>query len=68
MTSTIQQQALQCREAAQSIAQLSSDAKNTLLRAMADALEGDREAILAANVRDMEAAAAKGITGAMLDR
>lgn len=68
MTSTIQQQALQCRDAAQSIAQLSSDAKNTLLRAMADALEGDRDAILAANARDMEAAAAKGITGAMLDR
>jgi glutamate-5-semialdehyde dehydrogenase len=66
--STIQQQALQCRDAAQSIAQLSSDAKNTLLRAMADALEADREAILAANARDMEAAAAKGITGAMLDR
>lgn len=66
--STIQQQALQCRDAAQSIAQLSSDAKNTLLRAMADALEADREAILAANARDMDAAAAKGITGAMLDR
>lgn len=66
--STIQQQALQCRDAAQSIAQLSSDAKNTLLRAMADALEAGREAILAANARDMEAAAAKGITGAMLDR
>jgi len=66
--STIQQQALQCRDAAHSIAQLSSDAKNTLLRAMADALEADREAILAANARDMEAAAAKGITGAMLDR
>ncbi|MCL6711346.1 glutamate-5-semialdehyde dehydrogenase [Pseudomonas sp. R2.Fl] len=66
--STLQQQALQCRDAAHSIAQLSSDAKNTLLRAMADALEADREAILAANARDMEAAAAKGITGAMLDR
>ncbi|WP_141452449.1 glutamate-5-semialdehyde dehydrogenase [Pseudoxanthomonas sp. z9] len=66
--STLQQQALQCRDAAHSIAQLSSDAKNTLLRAMADALEADREAILAANARDMEAAAAKGVTGAMLDR
>jgi len=66
--SSIQQQALQCRDAAQSIAQLSSDDKNTLLRAMADALEADCEAILAANARDMDAAAAKGITGAMLDR
>lgn len=42
--------------------------QNTLLRAMAEALEDGRETILAANARDMEAAAAKGITGAMLDR
>lgn len=66
--SDIQQQALQCRDAAQAIAQLSTAAKNTLLRAMAEALEDGRETILAANARDMEAAAAKGITGAMLDR
>nr|WP_295378154.1 glutamate-5-semialdehyde dehydrogenase [Pseudoxanthomonas sp.] len=66
--SDIQQQALQCRDAAQAIAQLSTAAKNTLLRAMAQALEDGRETILAANARDMEAAAAKGITGAMLDR
>lgn len=66
--SEIQQQALQCRDAAQAIAQLSTGAKNALLRAMADALEEARDAILAANARDMEAAAAKGIAGAMLDR
>ncbi|WP_454831401.1 glutamate-5-semialdehyde dehydrogenase [Pseudoxanthomonas wuyuanensis] len=64
----IKQQALQCREAAQAIAQLSTDAKNALLRAMADALSADRATILQANARDMEAASAKGITGAMLDR
>ena len=66
--SDIQQQALQCRDASQAIAQLSTASKNALLRAMADALEAGRETILAANARDMEAAAAKGITGAMLDR
>lgn len=66
--SDIQQQALQCRDAAQAIAQLSTTSKNALLRAMADALEAGRGTILAANARDMEAAAAKGITGAMLDR
>lgn len=66
--SDIQQQALQCRDAAQAIAQLSTASKNALLRAMADALEAGCGTILAANARDMEAAAAKGITGAMLDR
>ncbi len=66
--SDIQQQALQCREAAQAIAQLPTASKNALLRTMADALEAGRATILAANARDMEAAAAKGIAGAMLDR
>ena len=66
--SAIQQQALQCRDAAQRIAELSTSAKNALLSAMADALMADEAGILAANGRDMEAAAAKGITGAMLDR
>ncbi len=60
--------ALQCRDAAQAIATLPTDAKNALLRAMADALLADEAAILAANARDMEAAAAKGTGAAMLDR
>lgn len=64
----IKQQALQCRDAAQAIAQLPTDAKNALLRAMADAMLADQAAILQANGHDMEAANAKGITGAMLDR
>lgn len=64
----IKQQALQCRDAAQNIAQLSTAAKNDLLRAMAAALDADAAAILAANARDMDAASAKGVTGAMLDR
>ena len=60
--------ALQCRDAATAIASLPTQAKNALLRAMADALQADEALILAANARDIEAAAAKGIGSAMLDR
>nr|WP_298129518.1 glutamate-5-semialdehyde dehydrogenase [uncultured Pseudoxanthomonas sp.] len=60
--------ALQCRDAATAIAGLPTAEKNTLLRTMADALLADEAAILAANARDLEAAAAKGIGSAMLDR
>src|SRR5690606_39423887 len=58
----------QAREAALAIAQLSTEGKNALLRAMADALEADAAAILGANARDVEAAAAKGVGSAMQDR
>ncbi len=68
MTGTITQQALQCRDAAHAIAALPTGAKNALLRAMADALLDDEAAILAANARDLEAASAKGIGSALLDR
>ncbi|KAF1718633.1 glutamate-5-semialdehyde dehydrogenase [Pseudoxanthomonas yeongjuensis] len=64
----IKQQALQCRDAAQQIAQLSTEAKNALLRAMAASLEADAGAILEANAKDMAAAEGNGTTGAMLDR
>ena len=60
--------ALQCRDAATAIASLPTQAKNALLRAMADALLADEALILSANARDIEAAAAKGIGSAMLDR
>ncbi|MCR6627199.1 MAG: glutamate-5-semialdehyde dehydrogenase [Pseudoxanthomonas sp.] len=60
--------ALECRAAATAIAGLPTEAKNALLRAMADALLADEAAILAANARDLEAASAKGIGSAMLDR
>lgn len=66
--SDIKQQALQCRQAAQQVAQLSTEAKNALLRAMAASLEADAGAILEANARDMAAAEGKGTAGAMLDR
>ncbi|KRA44425.1 glutamate-5-semialdehyde dehydrogenase [Pseudoxanthomonas sp. Root630] len=68
MIGAITQQALQCRDAAHAIATLPTDAKNALLLAMADALLADASAILAANARDIEAAEAKGVGSAMLDR
>jgi len=60
--------ALECRAAATAIAGLPTEAKNALLRAMADALLAEEATILAANARDLEAASAKGIGSAMLDR
>ncbi|WP_145480109.1 glutamate-5-semialdehyde dehydrogenase [Stenotrophomonas rhizophila] len=64
----IRTQALACRAAAQVLAQLSSEAKAALLTAMADALDADADAILAANARDLSAATEKGTGSAMLDR
>jgi len=64
----IRDQALQCRDAAQILAQLSSEARTALLDAMADAMDSDAATILAANARDLAAAEAKGIGSAMLDR
>lgn len=65
---TIKTLALQCRDAAQVLSQLSASAKQALLEAMAAALEQDAALILAANARDLEAARAKGVGTAMLDR
>lgn len=66
--SDIRSQAIACRDAARRIAQLPTSAKNDLLRAMAAALEADEALILQANRKDLEAATAKGIGGAMYDR
>jgi glutamate-5-semialdehyde dehydrogenase len=66
--SDIRTQAIACRDAARRVAQLSTSAKNALLRAMAEALEADEAAILRANGQDLDAATAKGIGGAMFDR
>ena len=66
--SGIKQLALACRDAALQLGQLSTEAKNRLLSNMADALEADAVAIISANAKDLEAAAGKGISGAMLDR
>jgi len=60
--------ALACRDAAAQLAMLDTDARNALLREMADALDAHADPILAANARDIEAAQARGTAGALLDR
>ena len=60
--------ALRSRAAAGEIAKLDGDAKNALLGRIAAALEADREAIVAANARDVERAKATGLAAAMVDR
>jgi glutamate-5-semialdehyde dehydrogenase len=50
------------------MAKLSADAKNTALCKMANALEANTDKILAANQVDVEAAKAKGLKAALLDR
>ena len=66
--SDIRTLALQCRHAAQQLGLLSSQARSTLLKSMAAALEADAGSILAANARDLQAARDKGVGSAMLDR
>lgn len=66
--SDIRSQALACRDAAPLLAMLDTTAKRVLLADMAAALERHEGNILAANAKDMQHAAGKGVHGAMLDR
>lgn len=54
--------------ASRALARLSARKKNTILLAMADALEAQRDSIKQANALDVEAAKAAGMTAAMIDR
>ena len=56
------------KQAAAKLAVTSTAVKNAALLAMAAALEAQQSEILAANERDMTAAAAKGMKNSMLDR
>lgn len=56
------------KQAAAKLAVTSTAVKNAALLAMAAALEAQQSEILAANKRDMTAAAAKGMKSSMLDR
>jgi glutamate-5-semialdehyde dehydrogenase len=56
------------REAARELALASTQAKNAALEALAARIEADAAKILEANVRDVEAARAKGRDGAFIDR
>src|SRR5436305_11219496 len=60
--------AKQAKAASRVLANLSTDAKNRCLLAMADGMEGHKDEIKAANAKDMEASVAFGLSAAMQDR
>jgi len=60
--------AIRARGAAYGLMTLGTAQKNRILAAMADALEGRMEEILAANKEDLTAAEKKGMSKSMLDR
>lgn len=64
----VQAKAQAAKQAAAKLAVTSTSVKNAALLAMAAALEAQQSEILAANERDMTAAAAKGMKSSMLDR
>ena len=64
----VQAKAQAAKQAAAKLAVTSTAVKNAALLAMAAALEAQQAEILAANERDMTAAAAKGMKSSMLDR
>jgi glutamate-5-semialdehyde dehydrogenase len=65
---TIHQMGQQARTAAYKLAQLSSDEKDTILRAMAAAVRQRVPELLDANAKDLAAGRQKGLSSAMLDR
>lgn len=64
----VQELAEKARHAARTLARTGTAAKNAALRAMADALEGNAAAMLAANKEDVERAERAGTRSALIDR
>ena len=60
--------AAKAKQASRPLATLATDIKNEALRAMAEALRSNTDAILAANEEDMKAGADRGIGESLLDR
>lgn len=60
--------ARQAKSASRQLGRMTTRDKNACLEAMASALEGNPEAILESNARDMEMGASMGLSRAMLDR
>lgn len=58
----------QAREASRQLALLTTDEKNTALRAMASAIERASAELLTANVLDLEVGRSLGLSSAMMDR
>ncbi|MEI6656797.1 MAG: glutamate-5-semialdehyde dehydrogenase [Verrucomicrobiota bacterium] len=65
---SIHQMGRQARAAAYRLAQLTSDEKNQILRAMAAAIRRNTTELLEANALDLAAGTEKGLSAAMLDR
>ncbi|MBN1564210.1 MAG: glutamate-5-semialdehyde dehydrogenase [Anaerolineae bacterium] len=67
---TVDMQALgqRAKTASSALRQFDTAAKNDALRAIADAIDANSAAILAANAADMEDGRAAGLTSALLDR
>jgi glutamate-5-semialdehyde dehydrogenase len=65
---SIQQMGRQARAAAYRLAQLSSDEKNAILRAMASSIRANAATLMQANDKDLAAGVEKGLSAAMLDR
>ena len=66
LRNALKQMGMKARQGALKLANVTTEAKNRWLSAMADAVEQNAPALLEANAVDMEKAAAKGISGAML--
>jgi glutamate-5-semialdehyde dehydrogenase len=65
---SIQQMGRQARAAAYRLAQLSSEEKNAILRAMALSIRANAASLMQANDKDLAAGVEKGLSAAMLDR
>jgi glutamate-5-semialdehyde dehydrogenase len=65
---SILQMGRQARAAAYRLAQLSSDEKNAILRAMASSIRANAASLMQANDKDLAAGVEKGLSAAMLDR
>ncbi|MGD9730603.1 MAG: gamma-glutamyl-phosphate reductase, partial [Desulfamplus sp.] len=68
MESTIKDIALRARAASRKMAVASTEQKNQILHSIADKLISNKEQIQKENAKDVEAAAAKGLSAAMIDR
>jgi glutamate-5-semialdehyde dehydrogenase len=64
----MQQVGLQARAASRLMAKADTNSRNRALLAIADAIRRDKDALLAANRADLDAARAAGMDAAMLDR
>src|ERR1017187_5591867 len=56
------------RDASRALAKLDAEAKNSLLRSMADGIEKSADHIQSANAKDIEAGKKDGLSSAMIDR